>query len=275
MSDADNAFTEATNELIALYRSVERSTLDLPWLSFMPFLIYMWESAKLVFFFYLGLLLLVPVNLIIFVRNFFPGHWRYRPFFLRSIYYVCLWIWRGEAPFPPLVFVRPLFVAYVKGHFETRLRRLKLEVALHDAISDETRKCLLDRLNAALDDWKSPRFGAIFFSILLPGIISAPAWIKQVAELPGLLGTNLPTEAVAALTPTISRQILALVGGFAVFYLLSVPLTSFLAKRGLFIGRQPNRFCFPGGQDGAGIYSKEREILASVGLRMRDLFQSY
>ena len=108
------------------------------------------------------------------------------------------------------------------------------------------------------------------FSILLPGIISAPAWIKQVAELPGLLGTNLPTEAVAALTPTISRQILALVGGFAVFYLLSVPLTSFLAKRGLFIGRQPNRFCFPGGQDGAGIYSKEREILASVGLRMRE-----
>jgi hypothetical protein len=161
MSDADNAFTEATNELIALYRSVERSTLDLPWLSFMPFLIYMWESAKLVFFFYLGLLLLVPVNLIIFVRNFFPGHWRYRPFFLRSIYYVCLWIWRGEAPFPPLVFVRPLFVAYVKGHFETRLRRIKLEVALHDAISDETRKCLMDRLNAALDDWKSPRFGAI------------------------------------------------------------------------------------------------------------------
>jgi hypothetical protein len=54
MSDADNAFTEATNELIALYRGVERSTLDLPWLSFMPSLIYMWESAKLVFFFYLG-----------------------------------------------------------------------------------------------------------------------------------------------------------------------------------------------------------------------------
>jgi hypothetical protein len=27
MSDADNAFTEATNELIALYRSVERSTI--------------------------------------------------------------------------------------------------------------------------------------------------------------------------------------------------------------------------------------------------------
>ena len=270
MSDADNAFTEATNDLIALYRSVERRTLDLPWLSFMPFLIYMWEVIKFIFFFSVGLYLLIPVNLIILVRNLFPGHWKYRPFFLRPIYKLCLWVWRGEAPAVPIVFVRPLFIAYVKAHFETRLRRLRLEVALQDAISEDTRKTLMDRLNAALDEWKSPRFGALLFSIILPAVISAPAWIKQVAELPKLLGINLPIGAISAFIPKISHQNLLIIGSTVVFYLLSVPLTSILAKRGLFIGRQPNRFCFPGGQDGAGAYSKEREILASVGLHARE-----
>src|SRR5260370_19192985 len=98
MSDADNAFTRATDDLIALYRSIERGALDLPLVSFMPFVIFTWWIFKFYFFFIIGIFLIIPTNLVIFVRNFFPGRWIYRPFFLRHLYYTWLWIWRGEAP---------------------------------------------------------------------------------------------------------------------------------------------------------------------------------
>jgi hypothetical protein len=82
----------------------------------------------------------------------------------------------------------------------------------------------MDRLGAALDERKSPRLAALFFSIILPGVISAPTWIKKVLEPPGLLGIDLPSrDAVAALIPTIPKQNLALIGGFAVSYLCQFP----------------------------------------------------
>jgi hypothetical protein len=53
-------------------------------------------------------------------------------------------------------------------------------------------------------------------------------------------------------------------------YLLAIPITAFLAKRGLFVGRSPDRICFPGGQGGSGIYAKEREILETVGVQVKE-----
>jgi hypothetical protein len=41
------------------------------------------------------------------------------------------------------------------------------------------RSALLNRLDAARERWKSPRFAAIFVTVLLPGIISFPTWYKQ------------------------------------------------------------------------------------------------
>ena len=76
MSDADDTFAKATDSLIALYRGVERSTLDLPLVSFMPILIFMWAFLKFYFFFIIGIFLIIPVNLVILIRNVFPGHWR-------------------------------------------------------------------------------------------------------------------------------------------------------------------------------------------------------
>ena len=127
MSAADDAFVQATDDLISLYRSVERKTLDLPLISFMPMLLFFWAVTKFSFFLYVGIVLIIPVNLVSLIRNIFPGHWRYRPFFLSYFYYVWLWIWQGEALTGPFVFVRPLFNLFMKGHFERRLRRLRLE----------------------------------------------------------------------------------------------------------------------------------------------------
>src|SRR5688572_17876742 len=99
ISGSDNPYAQATDNLIALYRTVERKALDLPSFSIMPLVIGFWTTAKFVFFLIVGILLIIPTNLVILIRNQLPGgRWRYRPFFLRYIHYIWLWIWRGEAP---------------------------------------------------------------------------------------------------------------------------------------------------------------------------------
>src|SRR6266446_4006712 len=226
MSDADDTFAKATDSLIALYRGVERSTLDLPLVSFMPILIFMWAFLKFYFFFIIGIFLIIPVNLVILIRNVFPGHWRYRPFFLHHLYYCLIWVWRGEALTAPSIFVRPLLTIFMKGHFEHRLRRLRLEV-LDSDLSDTARSGLLSRLDASIERWKTPRFAGALYTVVLPAIFTLLTWYKQ--------------------------------------------FIAFLAKRGLFIGINPDGICFPGSQEGAVYYSKEREILDSVGLRVREV----
>src|SRR5262249_40348676 len=161
--------------------SIDRVTLDLPFISFMPFLNCMWAIVKFVFFLYVGVILIIPVNIIIFLRNLFPGHWRYRPFFLKHVYYLIVWIWRGEAPTFPFVFGRTLLTAFMKVHFERRLQRLRLEI-LDSEVSDATRSVVLGRIDAALERWKFPRFATVVYTIVLPAIISLPTWYKQFTE---------------------------------------------------------------------------------------------
>jgi hypothetical protein len=271
MSDADDRFAKTTDSLIALYRGVERSTLDLPLVSFMPMLIFLWAFLRFYFFFIIGIFLIIPVNLVILIRNIFPGHWRYRPFFLHHLYYCLIWIWRGEAITAPTIFVRPLLTIFMKGHFERRLRRLRLEV-LDSDLSDTTRSALLGRLDASIERWKAPRLAGALYTVVLPAIISLPTWYKEFIDFLGSLGIHMPTDVVANFIPKqMSPDSLLILGLLAPGYLLAFPVTAFLAKRGLFIGINPDGICFPGGQGGAGIYySKEREILDSVGLRVRE-----
>jgi hypothetical protein len=277
LPDVEAAFTQATEHLITLYRTVERRSLDLPVLSFMPFVIFVWEVLKFTFFVYIGVLLIVPVNLVILCRNFlcrncFPGRWRYRPFFLRQLYYVWLWTWRGEAATAPLVFIRPMFNIFMRGHFENRLRRLRSEIALQESISDATRTALLARLDAALERWKSPHFVAIFWTVLLPGLLAVPTWSKQITDLLGYFNIHVPINVIAPIVSSyIPRAHLWTITSIVIGYLLAIPVTAFLAKRGLFIGRNLNRIWFPGGQEGAEVYLKEREILATVKLHAREL----
>jgi hypothetical protein len=160
---------------------------------------------------------------------------------------------------------------FIKGHFETRLRRLRLEI-LDSELTDVTRSTLLGRIDAALERWKSPRVTAVLYTVVLPGIISLPTWYKEFIEFLGLLGVRMPTDVVVNfISQNMSTDSLIILAALSPGYLLTIPLTAFLAKRGLFIGRSPDRICFPGGQGGSGIYySKEREILNSVGVRIRE-----
>ncbi|MBO4224889.1 hypothetical protein [Bradyrhizobium neotropicale] len=265
-SDVDRLFIQATDNLIALYRGIERRTLDLPFVSFMPLLIFLWSVMKFYFFLIVGLVLIIPTNLVILVRNFFPGHWRYRPFFLRHLYYAWLWIWRGEAPTSPGIFVRPFLKIFMRGHFDRRLRRLRAEILLRDELSDATRSALLARLDAALERWKPAPLQALFFSVLFPAVISFPSWWKAWTELLKSFGIHIPTELVGNVVPNISPILLIFFGATACSYALTIPTTGFMAKRGLFIGGEVDMICFPGRQEGCGAYRKEREILGGVGL---------
>jgi hypothetical protein len=234
-------------------------------------LLFFWAVTKFSFFLYVGIVLIIPVNLVSLIRNIFPGHWRYRPFFLSYIYYVWLWIWRGEALTGPFVFVRPMFNLFMKGHFERRLRRLRLEALLNDGLSDATRTALIGRLDAALERWKTPRFAALFYTVMFPAILAIPTWYKQLIEFLASIGIRLPTDVVVNfVSDNVSSRGVVLLALLGPAYLLAIPVTAFLAKRGLFLGRTPDRICFPGGQDGAGAYLKEREILKSVGLQARE-----
>jgi hypothetical protein len=263
MSDADNTFTQATDNLIALYRVLERRTLDLPLITITPFLVVLWTGLKFGFFLEVGIFLIIPVNLIILIRNIFPGHWRYRPFFLTHLYYMWLWVWRGEAPTAPLLFIRPVLSIFLKEHFASRVRRLRQEIVLHDGLGDATRSALVGRLDSALERWKTPRFGTLRLTVLWTSIISLPAWSKQLTDFLGWLG--IETNTVSKLfSENISTGGLVFFGLTGLGYLFAVPITAFLSKRGVFIGA--DRIWFPGWQEGSGAYLKEREILGSVEL---------
>jgi hypothetical protein len=267
MSDADDTFTQATDNLIELYRSLERKTLDLPLTTITPFLNCFWAGFRFGFFLFVGIFLIIPTNLIILVRNLFPGHWRYRPFFLTHLYYLGLWVWRGEAPTAPLIFIRPVLGVFLKEHFASRLRRLRQEIVLHDGLSDTTRSALAGRLDSALQLWKPPRFGTLRLTVLWTSIISLPAWSKQLTDLLGWLG--IQTDTVAKFfSENISTGGLIYFGLIGLGYLLAVPITAFIAKRGLFIGA--DRIWFPGWQERPGSYLKESEILGSVEVHVHE-----
>jgi len=269
MPDYDGALTQATDQLIALYRGIERRALDLPSISVMPLLICFWALLRLYFFLFIGIFLIIPTNLVILVRNLFPGeHWRYRPFFLTHLYYVWEWLWRGEAPTAPIILISPLLNLFTNVHFERRLRRLRHEIILRDELSDATRSTLLGRLDGALERWKTPRFATLFFTALVPLITSAPTWLIDLLRW---IGGRIPADLIENfVTQYTSPYVRTLIIWLTIGYLVTVPITAFLAKRGLFLGNDSERICFPGEAKGSGIYFKEREILAAVGIHAHE-----
>jgi hypothetical protein len=267
MSEADDAFSQATDSLISLYRGLERRTLDLPPITFMPFLVFLWAGLKFYFLFLVGIFLIIPTNLVILIRNLFPGHWRYRPFFLIYVYYILLWLWRGEAPTTPVILIRPVLSIFVKKHFTNRLQRLRQEITLRDGLTDTTRSTLVGRLDSAIERWKPPLFGTFRVTILWTAIISLPAWSKQLTDFLGWLG--IQTDTVEKFfAENISTGGLIFFGLTAFGYLLAVPVTALIAKRGLFVGA--DRLWYPGWQEGSGAYLEERKILGNLGIHQHE-----
>src|SRR5213080_1464956 len=105
----------------------------------------------------------------------------------------------------------------------------------------------------------SPRLFILWYC---PQLSPCRSWYKQLVEFLGSLGVRMPTDVVVNfISENMSTDTLIILAALSPGYLLTIPITAFLAKRGVFIGISPDRICFPGGQGGSGnYYSKEREI---------------
>src|SRR5262249_41190584 len=160
--------------------------------------------------------------------------WRYRPFFLSHLYYVWLWIWRGGTPTPQLIFFCPLSPVFLKAHFLTPLRRFRLQ-KLDNGMSYCTPATIIRRLDAALERWKIPRATAIVYTVVSPAIISLPSWYKQLVEFLGSIGLRMPTDVVINfISENISTDTLIILAALSPGYLLTIPITAFLPKPGVF-----------------------------------------
>src|SRR5260370_1877951 len=133
----------------------------------------------------------------------------------------------------------------MKGHFEHRLRRLRLEV-LDSDLFDTARSGLLSSLDASIERWKTPRFAGALYTVVLPAIFTLLTWYKQFIDFLDSLGVRMPTDVVANLvSERMSSDSLFILGLLAPGYLRAFPVTAFLAKAGLFIGLNPYPISFP------------------------------
>ena len=81
MSESNTNCEKTIEDILSLYRDVERRSLTLPAVSFFPLLVVFWKAILFEVFVLLDMLLLVPMNVVILLRNLiFSGEWRYRSF---------------------------------------------------------------------------------------------------------------------------------------------------------------------------------------------------
>jgi hypothetical protein len=174
--------------------------LDQPRLSIMPFLTFYWNCMKASLLILFDIFVIVPANLVVLLNRIFHGRWKYRKF--RSAPYLAypwLWLWRGEAPIVPFIFVGPLLKAFTVGHFKRRLHRLRDEIELSNDLSEDVRSASLQRLDAALERWRTPRLPTLIFTGLLPGLIAVLDWSRRINELSTWLGLTMPTNVGSAI----------------------------------------------------------------------------
>jgi hypothetical protein len=251
MDDNSKSWDQVLNDLESLYRNVERRSLSLATFSLLPFLIAMWNSVKFMLLFYVDVLLIVPLNVVVFLRNLFPGKWPYRSFSWRYIKYVALWIWRGEVPQIPFVAIRSLTTWFLHAHFRSRLRLLRRSIMLADDLSTDDRTSVLSRIDQLLEVWEGPRvlFASFTYGLPAAGFLLEIYRTFQPQQLPPWTGT-------AAL--------------FLIIYALSFVASAFIIKRGLMLGAVGRSAYFPGALKERGGYGEENRIFDMIGLRAKE-----
>ena len=240
------------DELVTLYRDIERRHLSLPVFSVAPLLIFTWNWIKFNFCFLLDLFLLVPVNVVVFLRNLLPGRWSYRsfswPYIRTGVLAAVSWIGRGEAPGIPLVIVGPLVNLLMYGHFRSRFLLLRRHIILDDRISRDERNLLRAKIDQSLEHWPARGFFSGVYNYVLP--VSGP-----LLSLYNLMRPAAPLPSWAAIVAPIIFS-----------YSLAILLSAFMVKRGLFLGGAGHASYYPGRLAGAGVYAAEHRIFESLGV---------
>ncbi len=263
-----NRWQVAIEDLLRLYREIDQNSRDLAFLSLVPILLQFWNVLKFYFLFLFGMFLFVPVNLVILIRNVFPGHWSYQPFFFKQVAYILLWIWRGEAPSAPVIQIRPLTNRFVWAHLRKRV--LLVRSALENAtdVPDELRVRLLAQMEEALVEWRNPI--GYFLSLLIYAlIVGGIAYLAYSATFDS--EDIFQVSESKQVAPEFAIYTVRWIWGVLILsYILWAPLSAFSIKRGLMIGRKGWRAYFPGGVQGKGFYDVERRILDGIGITARE-----
>lgn len=243
----DNSLTAIED----LYRDVERRSLSLPVFSLAPMIIALWNSIKFGLFLFLDILLLLPINAVILIRNIFPGRWRYRSFSGKYWKYVLAWLWRGEVPLSPFGVIRPLVDFMVTVHAHSRIRILSKYIELDDGLTKDDRSQLGARVTSMLEHWKRPKGLDVVYSYVLP--ITGPIIEGFRFIFPG----QFPKWA-------------GFLGLLLISYTIIFVISAFMVKRALMLGASGRSLYFPGAIVGTQCYGKESEILDSLGIKKKE-----
>jgi hypothetical protein len=237
--------------LEALYKDAERRSFSLPAFSLSPIAIGLWNTIKWEVCLFLDVLLFLPMNVIIFVRNIFPGRWRYRSFSGSYWKYAINWLSRGEAPTFPFGVIRPLVTFMLIVHAYNRIRKLERGIYLDDTLTEEDRTDLNKKVAAALDHWRGPTMVQIVYTYVLPA-------------------TGFLITVYKSFFPAKFPQWVAFVGFLLLSYAITFVVSAFMFKRSLMLGASGRALYFPGAISGNQGYSKETDVLASVGIKLRE-----
>jgi hypothetical protein len=198
------------------------------------------------------ILLIVPINIVVFVRNLFPGRWSYKCFSWRYVKGAARWVWMGENTVPS-IFLRPVVISLLHWHFRSRLSAIRRQLLVENGFADDAAKATIAKIDRAMEFWQQ-RITAK--SIALTWVLPL---IGPVTEL---WKWFVPSAFVPSWAP------------FAVFmsvsYLLTILASSFLVKRGLALGETGRAACYPGFASGPGFYVQEKKILNAFGFEMRE-----
>lgn len=217
-----------------------------------PLGVSLWNTIKAEVCILLDLFFIIPINLIILIRNAFPGKWNYRSFSWPYIKYVSLWLWRGEAPSASWIVMQRLVAYLLTVHFRRRLLLVRRSILLMSNVSEEKRKSFVGQVDALLEQWGSPRFITGLFTYVMP----ASAFVLEIYK----------TVQPDVVLPAWTGQLVLAIFSYSLLFVTS----SFLTKRGLMLGGSGRDTFFPGSLAGDGGYAKEREILKSLGLTVSE-----
>jgi hypothetical protein len=251
MSDAIKEWHGAIHEIATTYSEVDRRSLSIPGFSLAPLGIYLWSLVKFALCFWLDLFLFVPVNLIILVRNIFPGRWRHRSFSGRYIKVLIQWIRNGEVPIVAIVAIRSMTSALLGSHFRNRLNTIRHRVMLEGSLPEEEQAKLVSAIDKMLLQWPAWTPWQLIFTYGLPLLSPVGSFYQLV--FPGAPGVWTKFLVVLSL-------------GYALAFLAS----AFMIKRGLMLGGAGRSAYFPGLIEGRGAYAVEEQILAKFGLAVKE-----
>jgi hypothetical protein len=222
--------------------------------SAMPFLKYMWAVVKFQFALFGDVLVSIPVNIVVFIRNILPGRWSYKCFSCRYLKAAARWLWMGESTVLVLFF-RPLTIGLLHWHFRSRLSGLRHQIVLETGFSEDETRAAFAKIDRATDVWQQrttlrsvvltwclPLIGPFtqFGQFFVPaGLMPSPVWARYAAIL-------------------------------SVSYSLAILGSAFLVKRGLMLGATGHDAYYPGFVPGPGAYEQERKILNTLGLELRE-----